>query len=172
MSSDDIVLVVNFVIIKTHSVLFGIVASTKSLESSAKALILNTKWYIGSSNASLTPGELYDEEAKKTVMANVGLLSLSDYGYANSSSNWQLKITETNYKNSSWLYNENKQLLINATSDNSNNSYVVGSNIIDESVKILFLVRPSVYLRSDVSIINGLGTFNEPYELKINFPLK
>ena len=144
----------------------------KSLESSAKALILNTKWYIGSSNASLTPGELYDEEAKKTVMANVGLLSLSDYGYANSSSNWQLKITETNYKNSSWLYNENKQLLINATSDNSNNSYVVGSNIIDESVKILFLVRPSVYLRSDVSIINGLGTFNEPYELKINFPLK
>lgn len=144
----------------------------KSLESSAKALILNTKWYIGSCNAILTPGELYDEEAKKTVMANVGLLSLSDYGYANSSSNWQLKITETNYKNSSWLYNENKQLLINATSDNSNNSYVVGSNIIGESVKISFLVRPSVYLRSDVSIINGLGTFNEPYELKINFPMK
>ena len=112
----------------------------------------------------------------------VGLMYLSDYGYATSGgsttnrssclakelSNWNSS-SYSDCKDNDWLYNSNKkQWILNSY---TNYSYAV--LIVDNSGRVLFsdrtvyqyAVRPSVYLKSSTTILSGEGTLENPYEI-------
>lgn len=134
----------------------------QGLEASAKALIINAKWYTSSNFNSMKVKDIYISEKDKHIYNNVGLLAISDYAYASSSDNWSSLIGSYRFTNN-WLNKANYWLI---------NGYYVNDNIVSKGDKIsLKNIHPAVYLRPDVSIINGLGTIDNPYELNIVYPM-
>ena len=118
-----------------------------SLDTNTQKLILNARWNIGevkNYNNSLK------EEEKKIYYANVGLLSPSDYVYI---------------KNETFI---NNTMLLNKTNGKVNiisNGIKIGDNFKEYN----FL--PVVYLRADVSVNSGDGSYLDPYELVIKYPI-
>ena len=94
----------------------------------------------------------YTDEKNNIFYANVGLLSPSDY-----------LMLDNN-----WMSNSGKTLLLNKNNDYIN-VYNNGITFYDSYTDFSFI--PVVYLRSDVSFINGDGTINNPYSLDIISPL-
>ena len=114
-------------------------------------LILKARWNIGEVKSN-TYQEVLKEEKNKFYYANVGLLNVSDYLYL---------------QNESFFDSENVILL------NKTNNHV---NILKETIKegineSEYNFLPCIYLRADVSIVSGTGNINDPYELKIKYPM-
>ena len=123
----------------------------EKMSDSTKKLIFKSKWNIGNTE-SLNYKMAYQEEQKEFYYAYIGLISPSDYLYSNNK----------------WMNYDREIMLLN-----KNNSYI---NVInngltkDDSYKDMSFI-PSIYLKGDVSFINGDGSINNPYELKIIYPL-
>ena len=132
-----------------------------------------------------TSGSYCNDTVTRTTTWNgkIGLMYPSDYGYATSGgtnmnrtgclnkelNNWN----DSSYgdcKNNDWLYNSNtKQWTV---SPRAHSSYAVFVFVVQDdgktrffSANTNFLVRPSVYLKSSVAIVNGNGSKESPYEL-------
>lgn len=124
-----------------------------SLSLSAKNLILNAKWNVGTLTESNSVNELYLKEASDYRHLDVASISPSDYLFIS---------------NDNWLYSDNI-ITLNGTSDNC---YIISDNNVikgDNNKEYNFI--PSVYLKPDVSIIGGYGTIDNPYEIGIKFPM-
>ena len=143
-------------------------------------MIQNVKWYLGESDGYNNNSQNYynnerDEslvsgDRASFVNAYVGLIYLSDYGFsvlANSCPrSTKIDDYDTNScAGNSWLYWGNYQwtLTINYSSvyyysDNANYALSVGSG---------FSIRPSLYLKSNVYVISGNGSMNNPYVIGI-----
>lgn len=120
------------------------------LDESVQKLILKARWNIGEVNTNKY-SEAYKEESLRTYYAYIGLVNVSDYLYL---------------QNESFI-NDNTMLL------NKTNGKV---NIISKGIKTgdnykSYNFVPAVYLRWDVSINSGDGTFANPYELIIKYPM-
>ena len=116
-----------------------------------------------------------------TWTGKVGLMYPSDYGYATgggSTSNRTscLAIELYNWgdagdcKNNDWLYNSNAwQQTISPSAHSWYASYVFGVDangaVEDGSAYPYCFIRPSVYLKSNVLILSGEGTLENPYEI-------
>ena len=124
-----------------------------NLSDDTKALIWKGKWYIGNTKSNVYLTSYYDEQ-KVSTYANIGLLNVSDYLFL---------------QNNSWIKNDKNILTINRYDDKVN--IITNKGIRQEDIKKEVGIIPVVYLRSDVSIINGDGSFNNPYELQIKFPM-
>ena len=116
--------------------------------------------------------ELGSSSSSTTYNAKIGLMYLSDYGYAASPSYW---ITELyNYeeaKSSNWLNVNITEWTISRYSDNTNNAFFVlstGDLGHDSYVSFIYGVRPVFYLKSNVTIIGGDGSQNFPFRLSVN----
>ena len=168
-----------------------------SLTSETQNMIGNTKYYLGGKNVTYnngyadTPLQFYSYERKiqnttsnefyngtnpNNWVGKLGLMYVSDYGYAssncenkklydaNSSSNDIRACNGTN-----WLYNikVNEWLLPQLARDSSIAFYVssVGIANYDGVSDIQFVVRPVLYLISSVEITGGDGTSSSPYTL-------
>ncbi len=123
-----------------------------------------------------------------TWQGKVGLMYPSDYGFATSGGsknnrsscltkellNWN-DSSYSDCKNNDWFYvSSNFQWTISSRTDTSDTTNVfdvgnggnVGCNIDDGlSAANSVLIRPSVYLKSSVAIVNGNGSKESPYEL-------
>ena len=111
----------------------------------------------------------------------VGLIYPSDYGYATSGGSTSnrtscLAIELYNWgdagdcKNNDWLYNSNAwQQTISPSAHSWYASYVFGVDangaVEDGSAYPYCFIRPSVYLKSNVLILSGEGTLENPYEI-------
>ena len=122
-----------------------------------------------------------DTVARTTAWdGKVGLMYPSDYGYATSGGtsmnrasclakelySWYLA---SDCKNNDWLYTGTAQWTIspNATLSNSSNVFYVDSNgnVYGENGFNQYAIRPSVYLKLNVSILSGEGTPENPYAI-------
>jgi len=155
----------------------------------SKNMIANTKWYLGgyvggySHDENEIASQAYEYERGTTVysgrptswIGKVGLMYPSDYGYAASGSeclNTALSLYDyhSNCKNTDWLSNSSlNQWSITPVSNSSELVFMVlSTGKIDSSDHLInnyMDVRPSVYLKSSVSILSGDGSRENPYTL-------
>ena len=167
-----------------------------SLTSEAQNMIGNTKYYLGGKNVTYnngyadTPLQFYSYERKiqnttsnefyngtnpNSWVGKLGLMYVSDYGYA--SSNCENKrIRDTNSSSNdiracnstNWLFNNDYQWLLPQFASYSNNAFSVYSDGFADNNFVYsyqFAVRPVLYLISSAQITGGNGTSSSPYTL-------
>ena len=171
-----------------------------SLDSTSQSMIGNTKYYLGGKNPTSnygytdTPLQFYSYERKiqntksnefyydknpNSWVGKLGLMYVSDYGYASSNCE-NKKLYDTNSpsndiracNDTNWLYNikTNEWLLPQDSSYNSSAfdvrsvGFAYDSRVYDNQNA----ARPVLYLNPDVKIIVGSGTSTDPYVLGIN----
>lgn len=100
-------------------------------------------------------------EKKNVSEAIVGLISLSDYGYA--SGNTRESIFE--FENTNWL-SGNYSTIVGFTGDGGNYIWTIKNNkiIMDQVGNTSLGVLPAVYLKSNIKLA-GLGTISNPYKI-------
>lgn len=121
------------------------------LSEEAKKYIMRAKWNIGTTKGS-GYSEALNSEIKKSYYGNIGLANVSDY----------LFIVKDSF------IKENNMMFINKYDDNVN---VLKETLTLEKSTNTYAFVPCVYLRPDVSIISGDGSFNSPYEITIKYPM-
>lgn len=139
----------------------------------------------GYNDVTLYPNEIYTYERGSTVYSGrqttwtgkIGLMYPSDYGYASDLTKCREKINNYNASTCSqnnWIYNMGSLWLLthdSARSDrnwsinSSGNASVNGNGNGGTSNGLL--VFPSLFLSSDVKIISGNGSINNPYQLGV-----
>ena len=169
-----------------------------SLDSASKSMIGNTKYYLGGKSLTYnngyadTPLQFYSYERKiqnttsnefyngtnpNNWVGKLGLMYVSDYGYASSNCEnkkiWDDSNSSSNdiraCNTTNWLYNIKKDewLLPQEASDRFNGVSVLSDGRVGSGNVIIdqFAVRPVLYLISSVQIAGGNGTSSSPYTL-------
>ena len=168
--------------------------TTTGLTEKARAMIGNAKWYLGgtanytsSSNGLASHFYKYERgtgvysERSTSWTGKVGLMYLSDYGYAtsggattNRASCLAKELTKwddssvSDCKDNDWMYNSSKSQWTITSQFNTNgvfyvdNTGYVSSNIVYGDCG----VRPVVHLNSAIKVITGSGTKESPYILE------
>ena len=146
------------------------------------AKIATTTWKVGgntySNIYSKTPSVVYQNEIVNPVTTNttdnakeysakIGLMYVSDYGYAASPSAWTL--TMNNYNNttattSNWMYMGLYEWTISRRSDIAYSAFLVTSTGYVDSNRAGYDygVRPSFSLVSSTSYVSGSGSASDP----------
>ncbi len=113
-------------------------------------------------------------DAAKIYPAKVGLMYASDYVYAAAKTGWTFIATEysrDDIKTNNWLYMGLNEWTITRRSELKDfvfhlyNNGGLGSG--DTVHKMHSAVRPCLYLKPEVKIISGLGTYGNPYILNM-----
>ena len=169
--------------------------TNNGLTEKAKAMIGNAKWYLGgtadytnSSNGLASHFYKYERGTKvysgrsTSWTGKVGLMYLSDYGYATSGGtttnrasclskemyNWD-DSSVSDCKNNDWMYNSNIwQWTISPRADDSNSVfYVINAGYVNGYIANRDrAARPVVHLKSTIKVITGSGTKESPYILE------
>ena len=114
--------------------------------------------------------ELGSSSSNTTYSAKIGLMYVSDYGYAASPNYWTTKLY--NYepsKGSNWLNVNITEWTISRSSDFAGRAFRVYStgDVYGVNVSSNLGVRPSFYLKSNVAITSGDGSSTNPYRLTL-----
>ncbi len=167
----------------------------KGLNEAAKAMIdSDVTWNLGGyTDSDLTAKQFYEKERSKKVYSGivrqnewskrtdvgnahngVGLMYPSDYGYAVGGDNRDTCLTKylVAYDNSgcyknNWLSKGNSQWLLTPHADSSDGVYNITDSqyVYTDFASSSLAVSPVVYLKSSVTISDGLGTLDTPFEL-------
>ena len=161
------------------------------LKEEARNMIDNAIWYLGASKAYLevNAAQFYEKERGVNVYSSkrdiswigkVGLMYPSDYGYATSggsSTNRSTCLNTSLYKyneksdcySNDWLYNGDKQWTLTPGPYQSFHGFIITEGGRDDyyGVSNFFGIRPVVYLKSNIIIIDGAGSSDNPYVLQI-----
>ena len=135
-------------------------------------------WKVGgntwSNIATQTAPTAYQNEinspaTNKTVNAKVGLMYVSDYGYAASSSSWST--TLYNYNNviaNNWMYMGLYEWTLAPRTDDSDNHFNVyfTGRVNSYYVNANYAARPVLYLKSTIGYGGGIGTATKPILVK------
>ncbi len=165
---------------------------TNSLSKDAKNMIGDAVWYLGgTSNYTSASNGLtshwYSYERGITVYSGrstswtgkVGLMYPSDYGYATSGGtttdrnaclnkelyNWD---SVSDCYNNDWIFNSASQWTITPHASNSGHVFSLNSTGCVDSyyASDAYGVRPVVFLKSSIKIVDGDGSSNNPYILQ------
>jgi hypothetical protein len=156
----------------------------ENLSDIAKGQIEEATYYLGGADSlDINSKALYGSEKSSSTKTKVGIMSLSDYTFANGTNSdtniSDLIITSDN----NWLYKLEDEWFINKNT--SNEIYTaVPTNLEDEEGTAVItistsadassekLIRPVVYLASNIKILdadstneNAYGSINNPYVL-------
>ena len=162
---------------------------TNSLSEDAKNMIGDTFWYLGGSSTfdDVTAPMFYERERGTTVysgrstswVGKVGLIYSSDYGYATSGGTTTDRYTCLNKElynwdsvsdcyNNDWIFNSVYQWTITSCTYPSSSVFRMG-NAGDVSYNNArntgYGVRPVVFLKSNIKIVDGDGSSSNPYVL-------
>ena len=162
-----------------------------SLTSEARSMIGNAKYYLGGYSTSdiqkdimyqyerkiqnITSNEFYYGTNPNSWAGKLGLMYVSDYGYA-TSDECTKSLNEYNNitcKTNNWLFNSVGQWLLSHDTSNFGTVFIFGSdgNVYNNSGSRTWFnslaVRPTLYLKNDVKITGGSGTSANPYTLGI-----
>ena len=158
------------------------------LKEEAKSMIGDTLWYLGGAVSTGITSSWYSNERGTTVYSGrstswtgkVGLMYSSDYGYATSGGTTTDRNTCLNKElynwdyysdcyNNDWIFNSASQWTITPISSSSirvfflvspgdlNHAYTSDAN---------YGVRPVVFLKSNIKIVDGDGSSSDPYILQ------
>ena len=121
------------------------------------------------------PNEVYEHETANgaSESLNVGLMYESDYAYAADFRECTVQllgynITECTTNN--WLFNNQEELIISATTNiNSNIDVIIETGVVGQiTIADKANVRPTLYLRNDIKLKKGTGTRLDPYQLQVS----
>ena len=144
--------------------------------------IINTMWKTGGSSPenikNVVPSVVYQNEIKNpedvsTNTLQIGLMYVSDYGFAASPSAWTTNLESYNSSlitSVNWLYLGLKEWTITKAGVNYSNVYR-----IDDTGTIIYEysrengktgeIRPTFYLNSNIYYITGSGTYSDPIRI-------
>ena len=157
-------------VFKSFSIL-NIVNGTylSSFDSTWASLIVDTNWHVGGVGDSeyYTAKEYYefefgDRPSSSTIYnAKIGLMYVSDYGYAATSDNWNTVLGDYHLAaDSNWLYYNDYYDLIISPSTNVSYIMIISSSgsITSARPSTQYPYRPVFYLNSNVLYSSGTGT--------------
>ena len=144
--------------------------------------IAMTTWKVGggayTNTVSNTPSVAYQNEIVNPAATNstdsaieyeakIGLMYVSDYGFAASSNAWTLTMVSynnTTATNNNWMYMGLDEWTISRVAGNSSGAFCVYKDgyVISYAVSSDYVVRPSFSLESSVAYKSGLGTKSDP----------
>ena len=147
-----------------------------------KNMIADTTWYVGGmtqANGNESKAKTAynyevgaNKDATTTVNAKIGLMYVSDYGFAAAPSAWTTILNnydDATIKNGNWLYAGLYEWIISRDSNGSGYAFVVTSfgNVdhYDVSVSNGNVLRPSFSLLSSIKFTSGEGTRNSPIRI-------
>ena len=130
-----------------------------------------TTWKVGGGNTTdVVPAAAYKNEvgssaSSTTVNKKIGLMYVSDYGFAASQEAWTTKLSS--YKSNTsknWLFLGSPEWTISRLSASSSTAFFVNSlgNVYGSKVTDSFGVRPSFNLESSVKYVSGSGSMSDP----------
>ena len=147
--------------------------------------IATTTWKVGGGSGSnisaSVPKTAYKNEvgssASTTIIdKKIGLMYVSDYGFAASPSAWTKTLGDydgtdangTSIKTINWMYMGYNEWTISRRSDLTNHSFRVHSSgfVRYDHVTSSFGVRPSFNLESSVKYVSGSGSMSDPVRIK------
>ena len=143
--------------------------------------IATTTWKVGGNTfdniGSSVPSIAYQNEIvapaeNTTYDAKIGLMYVSDYGFAASPSAWTTTLYNydgndakgTSIKTINWMYMGYYDWMISRISDNSSSAFNVGRYgvVYGNYVSLDFGVRPSFNLLSSITYVSGSGSAVDP----------
>ena len=146
-----------------------------NIGSTWKNKIATTTWQVGGntySNIIKVPSISYQNEivnsaTTATYDAKVGLVYISDYGFAISPNIWQTSLSSyASYYYNNWMYMGITEWTITASSDSSGYVYFIGfGGDVNTNLTYGLAVRPCFYLESNVNYASGNGTHENPIRI-------
>ena len=143
--------------------------------------IATTTWKVGGNTfdniSSSVPSIAYQNEIvapaeNTTYDAKIGLMYVSDYGFAASPSAWTTTLYNydgndakgTSIKTINWMYMGYYDWMISRDSDSSDDAFGVGNygDVSDNLVDYSYGVRPSFNLSSSITYVSGSGSAVDP----------
>lgn len=149
------------------------------LNSISRNLIQKVNWKVGANNNYYgTPASFYTSERlindynitdSNSVENNIGLMYPSDYGYSVLSNvcprtTNMSDYAEKNCASNSWLTKYNFEWTLSMYTSPYNLRW---GYITTDPSEFPFNVRPTVYLKSNVYVVSGDGSYNNPYVIGI-----
>ena len=139
--------------------------------------IATTTWKVGGNTSAningVVPKTAYQYEvgssaSTTTYDAKIGLMYVSDYGFAADQSGWTTKLSSYNSNTSkNWLYLGHDEYTISRDSDTTGSAFIVNSGYV-----LSYLVnnatngvRPTFNLNSSVTYVSGDGTQSNPIRI-------
>ena len=146
-----------------------------TINSTWQKKIATQNWKVGGTyrDDAATAKDYYNTEigsssGSTTDSMKIGLMYVSDYGYAAAPSNWTTELIHYESATSTnWLYLGDYEWTISRSTDASYSAfYVSRSGYVNYSNGTnTRAVRPSFYLESSVSISGGTGNSSDPYKI-------
>ena len=134
-----------------------------------------TTWKVGGGSITYlydAPKIAYQYEvgssaSTTTYDAKIGLMYVSDYGFAADQSGWTKNLSSYNSNTSkNWLYLGSNEWTISRNSDDTEIAFYVLSGIADRDVVThSYAVRPSFNLESSVKYVSGSGSMSDPVRI-------
>ena len=148
-----------------------------------KTMIADTTWYVGgmtyANGAKSNAKTAYNYEvgankdASTTVTSKIGLMYVSDYGFAAAPSAWTTVLydyDDASIKNDNWLYTGLYEWTLSRTSGVSSIAFGVSDGIVYVAFVGYsdgFAVRPSFSLSSSIKFTSGEGTAVNPIRIQL-----
>ena len=131
-------------------------------------MVKNVYWNTGVGAGSSTVSSSFSaEKATQTVSGHVGLMAVSDYGYAASNSYYSTQLNSyAGATSTNWLYSQGYEWTnIQGTSNYTYQAWYMTNegNLIRGNANIGYSIRPVVYLDPSAYIISGDGSITNPY---------
>ena len=140
--------------------------------------IATTTWKVGGGTyaniSDVVPATAYQYEVGSSALttaynaiydAKIGLMYVSEYGFATDPSGWTTKLSSYNSNTSkNWLYLGSFEWTISRRSDDSGTAFFVTGNgyVLADRVYNSFDARPSFNLESSVKYVSGSGSMSDP----------
>ena len=146
------------------------------LSSTWQNKIATTNWKVGGMawSTTNTAKQYYDREigsssSSTTYSAKIGLMYVSDYGFAASNSYWETALygyNNSTLRSNNWMYLGSDEWTISRYSDYSFSAFRVSSGSVnDYLVNYSYSVRPVFYLTSSTTYVSGSGTSSDPIRI-------
>ena len=116
----------------------------------------------------------YSKDNATTYSAKIGLMYVSDYGFAADLSAWITtfynydgSVNGSTIKSLNWMYLGSTEWTISRGTVNSYGSFAVSSSgyVSNDLVNISYVVRPVFYLVSTATYSGGFGTSSDPIRI-------
>ena len=138
--------------------------------------IATTTWKVGGNTwdniGGVVPATAYQYEvgssaSTTTVDKKIGLMYVSDYGFAASQEAWTTKLSSYDSNTSkNWLYLGSTEWTISRFSDLTSVAFFVTSGSVDgNAVPYSNAARPSFNLESSVKYVSGSGSMSDPIRI-------
>lgn len=145
-------------------------------------MISESTWSVGGINngqRNTNASSVYNYEVgnlstnKVEYQAKIGLIYISDFGFATSPNYWNTPLNSYNNQsvtNNTWLFNR-LEWTITRQSDSSSHAYFIdGSGLVFGDLLTIYNigVRPAFYLNELVQFDGGRGSTDNPYRISTN----